>query len=202
LISDRVSQDVRIVIYNGSVGPDHGLDTAIRSMPEWPKDSVFVIKGHAHLEYAEEIKSLARSLGLDDRVIMLKRSFRSFEENYGIIAGADVGWTVLEPAKENWKYSALASNKRFECMALGVPQITDNNPGVAELIEGNECGICIQPDSVSAASDAVKRLLSDASLRDHMTECGRRIHLGRFNYDQQFAPILEKLNSVVDAPRS
>ncbi len=35
----------RLVVYSGNVGTNHGLEVAIRSMPGWPQDVFFVIRG-------------------------------------------------------------------------------------------------------------------------------------------------------------
>ncbi len=190
-LGDRLPEKARVVLYHGAVGPDHGLEVAIRSMPEWPSDAHFVIKGQARTDFAARLCELARRSGVQHRVLLFDPGFQTTADHHATIAGADVGWTVLEPVSKAWTYSALASNKRFECMALGVPQIADQSPLLPELIEGNGCGLCIPHDSVAAAGEAVCRLLNDAGLRRRMSESGRNVHLRRYNYDAQFTPVLE-----------
>jgi len=82
-------------------------------------------------------------------------------------------------------------------MALGVPQIADNGAGLAELIERNECGVCIPHDSIDAAAVAVNRLLADEKLRKQMSARARALHLRRYNYDEQFKPVLNSLKFMV-----
>lgn len=197
-LGDRLPAKARIVLYHGAVGLTHGLENAIRSMPQWPADTVFVIKGRNRPEYAQSLMKLAEAAGVADRVIVFDPGFQSLSEHYAMIAGADVGWTVLEPRGPAWTYSAFASNKRFECMALGVPQIADANPSLPELIEGNGCGFCIPQDDVKAAGNAVSRILSDESSRIRMVENGRAVHLRTWNYDHQFQPVLKVLRSWVN----
>jgi len=76
-------------------------------------------------------------------------------------------------------------------MALGVPLITDQGPLLSELIEGNGCGFCIPHDSDAAAVEVVNRMIRDDELRRQMGKCGRQLHLNRFNYDEQFKPVLQ-----------
>ena len=96
------------------------------------------------------------------------------------MAGADVGWTVLEPNNDNWKYGSAACSKRYECMALGVPQVADRLPLVPELIEAGGCGLCVPHDSAEAAAAAVNRLLGDEALRRQMGDRGRQLHREQF----------------------
>lgn len=194
-LGGRLLTKARVVMYHGAVGPDHGLELAVRSLPRWPSDAVFVIKGRIRADYAARLGELIQHAGVRDRVILFDPGFQTVHDHYAMIAGADVGWTVLEPVSNAWKYSALASNKRFECMALGVPLIADQGPLLPELIEGNGCGFCIPHDSVEAAAAAVNRLLGDESLRRHMAQRCRQLHLSSYNYDQQFKTVAEILRS-------
>lgn len=193
-LADRLPPQARVVLYHGAVGPDHGLEVAIKSMPMWPKNAFFVTKGRVQNCYASHLTELANSVGVAKRFILFDPGFQSIADHYAFVAGADVGWTVLEPISNAWKYSALASNKRFECMALGVPQISDNGALLPELIEGNGCGLCMPHDSVHAAAAGVSQLLTNESSRAKMSANARKLHLQRYNYDAQFQPILACLS--------
>jgi glycosyltransferase involved in cell wall biosynthesis len=193
ILADRLTPHAGVVLYHGAIGQDHALEIAIRSMPKWPMDTFFVAKGRVERDYATHLNALAESVGMAHRLILFDPGFQSTEDHYAFIVGADVGWTVLEPVSNAWKHSVLASNKRFECMALGVPQIADNSTGLPELIERNHCGVCIPHDSIDAAAAAVNRLLVDEKLRKQMSARARGLHLQEYNYDEQFKPVLNSL---------
>ena len=190
-LDSAIPQGAAIVMYHGAIGPDHGLEVAVRSLPQWPRNSVFVLKGKAHADFADRIKGLASSLGVSSRVIFYDPGFQPFDEHYAAIASADIGWTVFEPVHVNWKYQAMGSNKRFECMALGVPQIADDNPGAVEFIQEQGFGLCIPWNSPEAAAKAVNRLLGDDAFRKSVAQHCRELHLNRYNYDAQFKPVVE-----------
>lgn len=197
ILGDRIPPQARVVLYHGAIGSDHGLEVAIRSMVQWPSDAYLVAKGRVRSVYAEHLTALARSLDMAHRFILIDPGFQSTEEHYAFVAGADVGWTVLEPISNAWTYSALASNKRFECMALGVPQISNSGPLLRELVEDNGCGLCIPHDSVDSAAAAVNRILTNEALRKQMVEHSRQLHLQQYNYDAQFTPVLSRLQQMV-----
>jgi glycosyltransferase involved in cell wall biosynthesis len=194
-----------VVLYHGAIGASHGLETAIRSLPKWPSNSVLVAKGPVSESYSSELKRLAEANNVRDRVVIFDPGWQSIAEHYAFLAGADIGWTTLEPTRPCWQHAAFASNKRFECMALGIPQVTDSNPRVPELVEGNGAGICIDPSSPDAAAEAISRLLGSDALRRNMGHAARQLHLETYNYERQFAPwlaALDKLAQTRDRDRS
>jgi glycosyltransferase involved in cell wall biosynthesis len=191
-LDELVPSSGRRVVYNGSVGPDHGLETAVRSIAHWPADALLIVKGHAKPGYDRTLANLASECGVSHRLVRV-----AYSPGYGSYVGAHIGWTVLEPIGDNYKYSAGASNKRFECMAVGIPQISDNTPATAELIDGIGCGLCIPPRSVEAAAAAVGRLLGDETLRADMGRRARKAHLQGLNYEAQFEPIIAWLHQTL-----
>ncbi len=193
----RVPATAPVVLYHGAIGPHHGLELAIASLPRWRANAVFVVKGRVSPGYSERLVRLAVEAGVKERLVILDRDRDPTAEHFAIIAGADLGWTVLEHVSDNWRHSALASNKRFECMALGVPQVSDDGPGLRDLIETGGCGLCIEPSSSSAA-ESVNRLLGDVALRHRMAARGREMHLRLYNYEAQFEKILNWIRSSPD----
>ena len=100
-----------------------------------------------------------------------------------------MGLSLIQPNNESWRYSAGAINKRFEYMALGLPQVTTNGPGVSEIVEANQVGVCVEPRNPVAIGSAIRQLLDDAELRGRLSESARKQHLERFNYEIQFAEV-------------
>ena len=200
-LGDRLPPDSQAVLYHGAVGKSHGLETAIRSFPKWPPRARLVLKGPVAQSYVAVLKGLAQAAGGDDRLLIVDPGWQSVDEHFAFIAGADIGWTALEPTRPCWRHAAFASNKRFECMALGIPQVTDNNPRVPELVEKTGCGICVDPASSEAAAAAICRLLDKPSLREEMGAKARQQHLVFYHYERQYQPLLNYLEASVLARR-
>lgn len=182
-----------IALYQGAIGPDHYLETSISSMSRWPHDAVFVIVGSAREEYRRQLQEHAAALGVAERVIWLGRI--PYRDLFSYTVGAAVGLSFLKSTTENFRFSAGASNKRFEYAALGIAQVTNAGPGTEEIF--GRPGIASLLDKIDPQSvgDAVGALLSDTNRRAEMGQRARLAHLTINNYERQFLPALEQLES-------
>jgi glycosyltransferase involved in cell wall biosynthesis len=192
-LRDRGVMARKIVHYQGSVGPDHCLEAIVASMKFWPADAVFVVIGGGSEEYRKRLSALAASAGVAKRLIILGRV--PYSEVLSFAVGASIGLTLLEPTIDNQRFCAGASNKRFEYAALGIPQVTNSGTGMAELF--GEPGLAVLVESLDPASigRAVADLLGDPQRAIEMGERARAAHLRANNYESQFAPVREVIES-------
>jgi glycosyltransferase involved in cell wall biosynthesis len=187
-----------IVLFQGWIGPSRCIEPVIASMANWPAEARLVLIGPVKDDYRAALISLAAGAGVTERVIFLGRV--PYAELLGYTAGADLGLSIVSERAENnlsWKYTAGAINKRFEYMAVGLPQIANRGPGMAALIECTGAGLLVDPDDSGEIGAAVARLLPEPEALKAMGERARRAHLGRFCYEVQFAPVLERLDAVL-----
>ena len=73
-------------------------------------------------------------------------------------------------------------NKIFEYMSAGLPVIASHFPLWREIIEGNECGLCVDPLDPAAIAAAMDRLVENPDLARRMGENGRRAVHERYNW--------------------
>jgi glycosyltransferase involved in cell wall biosynthesis len=193
LLHERNLDDVRVIHYQGSVGPDHYLDQIVMSMKSWPSDAIFVIVGGGDNEFTAHLRSLAHSLGVQDRLVLVGRV--PYHEVMSYAVGATLGVTLLEPTIDNQRFCAGASNKRFEYAALGIAQIANADPGMDEIFGSPGLAELLSVINVETIGEAVVRLLSSRSLTAAMGERARFAHLRENNYEAQFAPVLRTIES-------
>jgi glycosyltransferase involved in cell wall biosynthesis len=188
-----------MVLFHGVVGDSYALSPLVRSMAYWPREALCVLAGISTTAFKRRLQDEAQSLGFGARLVFL--GMPDPAENWSLRASADVAATLLVPHDLSTRFCAGASNKRFEAMAVGVPQVSDRNPGVPELVEGNGVGLCAPHGNPEAIGRAVARLLNDAPLRREMGQRARHLHLERFNYETEFQPVLEQLLESVKRRR-
>lgn len=173
--------------YLGSVGENQALTEVAASMAAWPADAEFVLIGAAGESMRRAIE---RCAGPHARRVRFLGALPR-EQAWPIVAGFDIGLALIQPNTLNLRYAAGAVNKRFEYMALGVPQLADNNPGVPELIEGGGVGCCADPYDIGAIGRAINRMGAAPDERKAMGHRARAAHLERYHYAAQFEALLD-----------
>ncbi len=82
-------------------------------------------------------------------------------------------------------------------MAAGVPVVASNFPIWKEIVEGNNCGVCVAPDNKKAIADAANNLLSNETLAQQMGANGKKAIKEKYNWETESRNLLSfyaKLN--------
>ena len=87
-----------------------------------------------------------------------------------ILAEADVGIVCFLPDPNNVN---AGPTKLFEYLGAGLPVIASNFPLWRDTIEGNGCGICVDPRNPRDIADAFVYLASDESAFPDSLNCRR-----------------------------
>lgn len=163
------------------------------------------------------IKEIVRSLELVDTKLLLAGSFEDDEleheiksmrgwekvKYYGqvgrqkvreILGTARVGLVTLHPVKN---YIESMPVKMFEYMSAGIPVVASNFPIWKEIIEGNNCGICVDPLCPEEIANAIEYLLEYSEEAKEMGENGRRAVLSKYNWDLAAQELLKLYSEVL-----
>jgi glycosyltransferase involved in cell wall biosynthesis len=76
-------------------------------------------------------------------------------------------------------------NKLFEYMSAGLPVIASDFPMWKSIVEGYDCGVCVDPLDPRAIGDAMNALAADPARAARMGANGRRAVLSTFNWEQE-----------------
>lgn len=90
-------------------------------------------------------------------------------------------------------------NKMFEYMSAGVPVIASNFPLWREVIEGNECGLCVNPNKPEEISAAIRYLRDHPEEVVRMGENGRRAVEQKYRWDREEANLVTLYRGVLGA---
>jgi hypothetical protein len=85
-------------------------------------------------------------------------------------------------------------NKMFEYMSAGLPVIASNFPLWKKIIEGNECGICVDPMNPEAIREAIQWLIEHPDEAKRMGENGRRAVEEKYNWESQVLSLTKLYN--------
>lgn len=111
--------------------------------------------------------------------------------------GADIGLAIMQYIWGEDKNGTMGNTKLFELMLHGVPVIATNFLLWKDIIEANECGICVDPNSIEEIKSAIKYLYNNPDIAKKMGENGRRLVLEKYNWDSQEINLLNLYESLI-----
>jgi glycosyltransferase involved in cell wall biosynthesis len=87
--------------------------------------------------------------------------------------------------------------KMFEYMAAGLPVVASDFPIWREIVEGNDCGICVDHRDQSAIDEAIRVLLDDPARAEEMGRNGRRAVREKFTWKSTFSDLERVYDTVL-----
>lgn len=88
-------------------------------------------------------------------------------------------------------------NKMFEYMSSGIPVIASNFPLWREIIEGSQCGLCVDPQDPQAIAKAIDYLVSNPEKAEQMGRNGQKAVNERYNWDQEGSKLIAFYSSIL-----
>jgi glycosyltransferase involved in cell wall biosynthesis len=110
------------------------------------------------------------------------------EDVYAHLAKTDVGLVCLHPEP---RFMVAWPVKLFEYMAARLPVVVSNFPLWKEVVEGNNCGIVVDPLDPKAIAQAVEYLLAHPEEARQMGENGRRAVEEKYNWEREGEKLLK-----------
>lgn len=133
----------------------------------------------------ESIQSLARKLGIADRV-----HFLGWQSREQLIAAYRRSDLFLFPSRHEGMPNAV-----LEAMASGLPVVASNIAGNEELVIDNETGLLFPSEDVEALRNALKKMLTDCTWRRTLGQASRRRVEAHYSWEsaaQQYTLLLER----------
>lgn len=87
-------------------------------------------------------------------------------------------------------------NKMFEYMSAGVPVIASDFPLWREIIIGNNCGLCVDPNSEVGIANAVDYLQSNLGIAEEMGKNGMNAILNQYNWSHEETKLIDFYKSL------
>lgn len=179
----RLGLTGRVLISVGHLTKRKGHHLAIQALSELPATTLLIV-GDGWME--RELRELARSLGLEDRVRLVGHvEQENLKDYYG---AADA--LVLASSREG------IANVLVESMACGTPVIATPIWGTPEAVSVPEAGVLMRDRSVGALVEAAGRLFAGYPDRE-----ATRRHAATFTWERTSQEHLEMLRAAVGRPQ-
>ncbi len=172
---------VPTVGYMGGVNEDRGSMVTLEALHHL-KEAGYTVEwdciGRLTAAHRTQMENFIETHGLDGVRI---HGYMLPTEGYRIIAHCHIGLSVLAPVP-----NAIEAypTKMFEYMALGLPVIASGFPLYREVVEGAECGLCLDdPDNPQEMAEAIRWLLDHPEEAQAMGRRGREAVVQHYSWE-------------------
>ena len=179
-----------ILIFAGGIYKERGILEGVKACNIIREVPVrFLLFGEIDSTYYSEIKKVDTLGRLDYKGVL------PYEKVLREIAKADIGFICDYPLKRHMEGLPL---KLFEYMAAGIPFIASNFPLWKEIVEGNNCGICVDPLDPKEIAKAIKYLIDHPDEARKMGDNGRRAILEKYNWEKESEKLLDLYKEILN----
>ncbi|WP_297888145.1 glycosyltransferase family 4 protein [Sulfurihydrogenibium sp.] len=180
---EPVNWDIRKneICYIGGITKIRGIEEVIKAL-EYTNTTLHLAGNFESKELEEYIKSLkgwskVRYYGFVGR-----------DKVKEILKNVKIGLVTLYPTIN---YLDSLPVKMFEYMSAGIPVIASNFPLWKEIIERNNCGICVDPLNPKEIANGINYLLENDHIAKTMGENGRKLVMTKYNWENEEKKLLD-----------
>lgn len=171
------------VCYIGGIAAMRGIREMVRAMEHVRSDVRLQLAGNFSEPFVEEeVRTYPGWNRVDTHGFVDREGVKR------ILSKAVGGMVVLHPAKN---FLDSLPIKMFEYMSTGIPVIASAFPLWKEIIDGHQCGICVDPLDSAAIGRAIDSLLERPVEAEAMGVRGKEAVAERFNWKSEEAKLIE-----------
>ncbi|MGQ0829488.1 MAG: glycosyltransferase family 4 protein [Bacteroidota bacterium] len=115
------------------------------------------------------------------------------QEAAKIMAKSKVGIVTFLPLPN---HIDAQPNKMFEYMSAAIPVLGSDFPLWRDILEKNNCGVCVDPENPQAIADALNLMLADSKVSEQMGKNGRKVVLEKYNWGIEEKKLISIYNSL------
>jgi glycosyltransferase involved in cell wall biosynthesis len=191
--------EMRIVLYQGYLQPNRGLDKLIRAAAFLDPNTVVVLMGKNRKTTQAQLEALIASEGVEDRVKIIPPV--PYKELLEWTSSADVGVNVASPSYSlNVQY--FLPNKLFEYIMSGLPVLTSPLRAMVEVVKRYDVGQVfpsLEPADIGAA---VNSILADPAGLARMRQNALTAARDELHWEKEQTKLIELYQGILPLPVS
>ncbi|MFT6716743.1 MAG: glycosyltransferase involved in cell wall biosynthesis, partial [Saprospiraceae bacterium] len=191
LVKDEVKQlqsKGNYLCYAGGISANRGILDLIKAMDLLPDLKLKLAGRYSPEEFRKEL-TLVEGWGSVEELGYITR-----QEIRQLIKGSIVGLVTLKPLPN---YLDSLPIKMFEYMYEGIPVIASNFPLWKKIVEGNKCGVCVNPESPKEIAEAVKMFVENPNMAAEMGKNGREMVWNKYNWTIEEGKLIALYKSLL-----
>jgi glycosyltransferase involved in cell wall biosynthesis len=179
--------DAAIVLHAGGVTPETMVLEIVESLAAWPPGPVLVVHGAAETTYLPVLQAAAARF---PGRVFFSTLLVPPEEVDPLFASAAVGLAFYRPVDDNCRYVGHAAGKIFNLMKVGIPVVSNDLPGLRELLDGNGCGrVVTDPGCIGSV---LREILADPG----PWRASSRETFPRFEFSRNYAEVIRRVEAA------
>jgi glycosyltransferase involved in cell wall biosynthesis len=177
------------VCYVGGIGEVRGIKEMVKAMEFTDKARLNLGGFFSEQDIEKEVKTYTgwkkvNELGFLDR-----------DEVSKVYSQSKAGLVILRPIVN---YLDALPVKMFEYMAAGLPVIASNFPLWKEIVEGNNCGLCVNPLEPQEMADAIEYIISYPKEAEKMGHNGKKAVIEKYNWQVEEKKLFEVYEEMMN----
>ncbi|MDF2436731.1 MAG: glycosyl transferase [Bacteroidota bacterium] len=181
------------VCYIGGISAIRGIESLIDSLPLTNGLKLNLAGDFSPAQFREVLVSKAGWPKVNEF------GFVGRNETAKIMARSKVGVVTFLPMPN---HVDAQPNKMFEYMSAAIPVLGSHFPLWKEIIEKNNCGVCVDPENPQEIANALNKLIADPELSAQMGRNGRKAVVEKYNWGAEEKKIIAVYNTLADATRA
>lgn len=150
-----VPEDASVILYQGSVNVDRGLEESISAMKYMKSKAVLVIIGNG--DVFQDLREHAKKEGVTEKVIFTGEI--PFQDLYEYTRLADIGISVEKDVSINYHF--CLPNKLFDYIQARVPVLVSPLPEMQAIVEKYRIGELIESHDPPRLAEKFDRMLAN-----------------------------------------
>jgi glycosyltransferase involved in cell wall biosynthesis len=167
----------RILIYQGAINVNRGIEYMIESMKNI-EDAMLYIIGYGDI--SSKISELIASLRLEEKVVMLGEV--PLGKLHGYTEQADLGLSLEEDKGLNYRFAL--PNKLFNYIQAGLPVLVSYLPEMKDLVNQYEVGDVIEKHNAKHIAEKINSMLNNKKQMQIWSENSKKAAL-ELNWDKE-----------------
>lgn len=167
------AQKVNEVAYVGGITKIRGIEEVVSALQYTDTIRLNLAGLFSEKSFEEKVKSHQGWSKVNEL------GFLNREQIKETLDKSKVGLVTLHPVIN---YFDALPVKMFEYMAAGIPVIASNFHFWREIVEGNQCGICVDPLDPKAIGEAIQYLIDHPTDAEKMGKNGRLAVENKYNW--------------------
>lgn len=171
------------LFYIGIVLENRGILQIIETVKKLKNEGYhaeFHCVGELYSDLNNKIKSLPYLQEIESQLFFHGRM--NLEEGYRLSEEMDIGMCIIWPMSNSVE---SYPTKLFEYMSIGLPIVTSNFNLYKEIVEGNNCGICVGPKDTEEMKKAILSIHTDVKKSELMGKNGKMAAKEKYNWKSE-----------------